>query len=163
MEIILPKIALTMTSGVIVEWYKSPGDHVRKGEPILAFETDKTAIDLEADTDGVLREVRAQVGDEVVAGSVIGILEVDGSTDMPAVPPPARSHPRSAIHRLPPVLGLPSKRRISPSRQDISCTSVDLQLEGGDFRRWQRHRVPIVACSASRMVSGIRGFRGAGC
>ena len=36
-------------------------------------------------------------------------------------------------------------------------------LKVGDFRRWQRHRVPIVACSASRMVSGIRGFRGAGC
>ena len=97
MEIILPKIALTMTSGVIVEWYKSPGDHVRKGEPILAFETDKTAIDLEADTDGVLREVRAQVGDEVVAGSVIGILEVDGSTDMPAVPPPARSQEQQEV------------------------------------------------------------------
>lgn len=78
MEIILPKIALTMTSGVIAEWHVSAGQAVKKGDRLFTFETDKTAIDVEAPADGVITSISAEPGDEVAAGTRVAELLVEG-------------------------------------------------------------------------------------
>ncbi len=78
MEIILPKVAPTMTSGVIAEWHVSVGQAVNKGDPLFTFETDKTAIDVEAPANGVITSITAEPGDEVAAGTPVAELAVEG-------------------------------------------------------------------------------------
>lgn len=78
MDVILPKVALTMTEATIVEWFKSEGEPVTKGEILFSMETDKTELEVESPGDGVLREVRYKQGDTVQAGEVVAALE-DGS------------------------------------------------------------------------------------
>ncbi len=46
-----------MNTGKIVEWLKKEGDLVRKGEPILVVEGEKTTFEIEAPEGGVLSEL----------------------------------------------------------------------------------------------------------
>ena len=41
LEIVMPKLGLTMTEGLIVEWKKAEGDQVRRGEILFVLETEK--------------------------------------------------------------------------------------------------------------------------
>jgi pyruvate/2-oxoglutarate dehydrogenase complex dihydrolipoamide acyltransferase (E2) component len=41
-EIVMPKLGLTMTEGLIVEWTKKEGDQVQKGEILFILETEES-------------------------------------------------------------------------------------------------------------------------
>jgi pyruvate dehydrogenase E2 component (dihydrolipoamide acetyltransferase) len=71
MQIIMPKLGLTMTHGTITEWLKAPGDAVKAEEPLCAYETEKVTLELVAPEDGVLREILAPAGTTVPAGAAV--------------------------------------------------------------------------------------------
>ncbi len=79
-----------MTEGTIAAWLKKEGDPVAKGEPIAEIETDKTTIQVESFSSGVLRKIVAQAGQKVPVGQVIGIIaDPDEQIDVPQSPTPA--------------------------------------------------------------------------
>lgn len=71
----MPKFGMTMEEGRIVRWIKNPGDTFKKGETLLEVETDKSVIDVEANTDGRLVEILAQVDQTVACGLPIATIE----------------------------------------------------------------------------------------
>ncbi len=70
-EIILPMLGETMNDGVIVEWLKSVGEPVKRGEPLFSVETDKAVLEVEAAADGYLREILAPAGTRMPVLAVI--------------------------------------------------------------------------------------------
>jgi pyruvate dehydrogenase E2 component (dihydrolipoamide acetyltransferase) len=72
-EIAMPKLGLTMTEGTIVEWVAEPGQTVQKGDPILVVETDKTNLEVGAESSGVVQQVVA-AGETVAVETVVGYL-----------------------------------------------------------------------------------------
>src|SRR6266481_2275216 len=77
-EIIMPKMGDAMTEGKVVRWYKKAGDALTKGEPVLEIETDKVNLDLEAESDGTLAEVRAKEGDMIPVGETLAQILAPG-------------------------------------------------------------------------------------
>lgn len=73
-EIILPKTGDAMTEGKVVQWYKSEGDQVKKGEPVVEIETDKVNLDVEAEEDGTLSAINVGAGEIAEVGAVIGVI-----------------------------------------------------------------------------------------
>ncbi len=53
----MPKVGLTMTEGVIIQWHKQPGQYVCKGELLFTFETEKSTLEFESPAEGVLAEI----------------------------------------------------------------------------------------------------------
>ncbi|MEI3519429.1 MAG: lipoyl domain-containing protein [Clostridia bacterium] len=51
-----------MNEGKLVQWYKSEGEEITKGEPLFSVETDKTNMDIEATSDGVVRSCSSRKG-----------------------------------------------------------------------------------------------------
>ena len=74
MDILMPKLGLTMTEAEIVEWKVAPGDRVAVGDVILVIETDKSSSDIEALDAGVVEALLVGVGDVVPVGTVIATL-----------------------------------------------------------------------------------------
>jgi len=73
-QVLMPKIGLTMTEGKIVEWKKREGEWVNKGEILFVFETEKVAFEVEAPQSGFLAKILAQVDEVVPIGGVVGML-----------------------------------------------------------------------------------------
>jgi len=63
-----------METGKIVEWTKSPGDKVEKGETVLVVESDKADMDVESFNEGYLAAIMVQAGDEAPVGSAIALI-----------------------------------------------------------------------------------------
>ena len=63
-EIILPKIDEAMVKGKIIEWKKSEGDRVEKGDIVFTIETEKVTWEVEAPESGILAQVRYPAGQD---------------------------------------------------------------------------------------------------
>ena len=60
--VIMPKLGFNMDQGKIINWFKSEGDEISKGEPLFSIETDKTVIEIEATSGGCVRKILAEEG-----------------------------------------------------------------------------------------------------
>lgn len=76
-NVIMPKLGMTMKRGEILEWRKKAGDPVRKGEVIAVVQSEKLTGEIEAPEDGRLVEILHDVGEEVPVGEVIAIIETE--------------------------------------------------------------------------------------
>ena len=84
LEVKIPAVGESITSGVISTWHKKDGETVAAGEPLLTLETDKVSTESPAESAGVLH-IRAQEGAEVKIGEVVATIdEAAASTAAPA-------------------------------------------------------------------------------
>jgi pyruvate dehydrogenase E2 component (dihydrolipoyllysine-residue acetyltransferase) len=74
MEVVMPKLGLTMEEATLIGWLVADGERVSVGQPICEIETDKATEELEAEADGMLRHAVA-VDETVAAGTVIAYIE----------------------------------------------------------------------------------------
>ncbi len=79
-EIVMPRMGLTMEEGTLVAWLKNEGDEVRAGEPLLEIATDKTTMEIESPGSGILGGVTAQPDETFPVGTVIGYLLAEGES-----------------------------------------------------------------------------------
>ncbi|GAB4226316.1 MAG: dihydrolipoamide acetyltransferase family protein [Stanieria sp.] len=73
-DIFMPALSSTMTEGKIVEWTKSPGDKVAKGETVVVVESDKADMDVESFNEGYLAVILVEAGQEAPVGNAIALL-----------------------------------------------------------------------------------------
>ena len=59
----------------VIEVLVKSGDRVSKEDGLITLETDKAAMDVPADRDGVIEEITVGVGDKVNSGDVIGRMQ----------------------------------------------------------------------------------------
>ena len=82
-EIYLVKVGMTMTEGMVSEWYIPDGASVNKGEMLYALETEKVNLDVDAEVSGTVKQL-AEVGVLMEPGDVVGYIFEPGediSTD----------------------------------------------------------------------------------
>ena len=73
-EVKVPSVGESVTSGVVSAWHKKSGEFVNEGEPLFALETDKVSTDIVAEKSGVF-ETKVPEGQEVKIGEVIAIID----------------------------------------------------------------------------------------
>ncbi|MCH7544070.1 MAG: dihydrolipoamide succinyltransferase, partial [Proteobacteria bacterium] len=71
-EIIVPALGESITEATVTKWLKAEGDAVEVDEPLVELETDKVAVEVNAEIAGVLSEIVAKDGAEVEIGAVLG-------------------------------------------------------------------------------------------
>lgn len=79
-DVIMPALGMAQETGILLEWLIPEGEEVKKGEPLMLVETDKTSVEIEASIDGRLVNIEAHEGDEVPVGTRIAILLAEGET-----------------------------------------------------------------------------------
>ena len=72
-EVLIPKLGLTMEYGLIEEWLVEPGTPVKPGDPLLRLATDKVDVEVEAEAAGLFHPAVDQ-GAELPPGALIGWL-----------------------------------------------------------------------------------------
>jgi len=72
--VIMPKLGFNMDKGTLLKWRKKEGDFVKEQELLFEIETDKTVMEVEAQTSGVLRKILVTEGEEVLVTLPIAII-----------------------------------------------------------------------------------------
>jgi 2-oxoglutarate dehydrogenase E2 component (dihydrolipoamide succinyltransferase) len=80
-EVKIPAVGESITSGVVSAWHKKSGEFVNQGEALFTLETDKVSTEIVAEKAGVL-ETKVPEGQEVKIGDVVATI--DDSKGTPA-------------------------------------------------------------------------------
>jgi pyruvate dehydrogenase E2 component (dihydrolipoamide acetyltransferase) len=148
--IVMPRQGNTVESCLIVEWKKNEGDEVAVGDPLCTVETDKAAIDVEAETAGTLLKILRQVDDDVPVLDPIAVIGTAGedvssligdATEKPSPPEssspePATAPPAAVTSPAAPTSGEPKKTgttgAVSPRARNLAASKgVDpLSIQG---------------------------------
>src|SRR5687768_12926389 len=91
----MPALGMAQETGTLIQWLKSVGDSVTKGEPLMEIETDKATVEIEAPASGILSNVTAQPGDVIPVGERIAIILAPGESDSTTLPQ-SKSEPASS-------------------------------------------------------------------
>jgi len=73
-EIKIPKLGMSATEVTLSEWMFGDGEEVAKGDILYTAETDKTTVEIEAQSSGILRPT-GEEGTKYKVGDVIGMIE----------------------------------------------------------------------------------------
>lgn len=124
-EIIMPKMGLNMSEGLLVEWLAKTGDEIAQGQEIASIESEKVVNNIEAETGGSLH-IAVEAGQTVPVGSVIGYLLEAGEQ------PPEPGKSTSGPARKPQPEGAAAGLRISPAaRRKAQVLGIDLRRVSG--------------------------------
>ena len=90
----MPQLGLTMEKGAILQWIRTEGEQVTKGQPVVLIQTEKVEYEVEAPAAGTLLKVVAKEGEELPVGGLMGILGQPGE-DVSALLAVSAAEPRA--------------------------------------------------------------------
>lgn len=129
-EVILPKVDMDMSTGVISQWHVKDGDTVKKGQPIFDIETDKAAMEIEAPGDGTIKLADLGGAKDIAIGTVVAVIYGAGETvkSMAASVTPAAPPAATAAIRVAAPLPPPAASRQGAVGDDIRATPLARRL-----------------------------------
>src|SRR2546425_2106549 len=99
-EVKIPAVGESITSGVVSVWHKKSGEFVNAGEALFTLETDKVSTEINAEKSGVL-ETKVAEGQEVKIGEVVATIDDSKSAPVAAVGDRRRPAKPSKTERRP--------------------------------------------------------------
>jgi 2-oxoglutarate dehydrogenase E2 component (dihydrolipoamide succinyltransferase) len=82
-EIKVPTVGESITSGILGVWNKPDGSYVKAGDPIFEIETDKVTSEIVAEAAGTLKHL-VKAGDTVQIGQVVASIDEKAAAPAPA-------------------------------------------------------------------------------
>jgi 2-oxoglutarate dehydrogenase E2 component (dihydrolipoamide succinyltransferase) len=136
LEVKIPPVGESISSGVVSVWHKKSGEFVNAGDALFTLETDKVSTEIVAEKSGLL-ETKVAEGQEVKIGEVVAIIDDskragrqseggDGAKEAVSKPPAVAEPQKSA---RPEVLS-PAVRRIV-DEEGVDPASVAGTGKGG--------------------------------
>jgi pyruvate dehydrogenase E2 component (dihydrolipoamide acetyltransferase) len=95
-EVILPKVDMDMATGQITRWYVEEGAVVKQGDLLFEIETDKAAMEIDAQASGTVRDITGKAGIDIPVGSTVAWIYAEGE-DAAAAPRPAATEPEPEL------------------------------------------------------------------
>lgn len=129
-EIKVPILPESIADATIAAWHKKPGEFVKRDENLVDLETDKVVLEVPAPEDGILQEIKKEVGTVVLAQEVIGLLDTSAKASVvgkkeKALPKEQEEKPAAA--EVTPAGAIPSAEELSPSvRRLVAEQGVDI-------------------------------------
>ncbi|MBL9208854.1 MAG: 2-oxoglutarate dehydrogenase complex dihydrolipoyllysine-residue succinyltransferase [Opitutaceae bacterium] len=110
LEVKIPPMGESISSGILAKWHVSDGDVVRKDQPLFELETDKITSEGTAEAAGKI-SLKSAAGDEVKIGQVVATIDPAASGQTSEVrPAPAAAAPAPVAKE---GISSPAVRRIA--------------------------------------------------
>jgi 2-oxoglutarate dehydrogenase E2 component (dihydrolipoamide succinyltransferase) len=171
LEVKIPSVGESITSGLLSVWHKNDGDSVAAGELLLTLETDKVSSEIQAEQGGVLR-IKVPAGTDVKIGEVVGLIEegaagakAESKVVKPALPAatpatepkPAAPAPVSTSAAAPasaPVTKSPSiSEAVASANLSLSTISENAPVAAREGRTTRKRMSPLRRKIAQQLVA----------
>ena len=168
-ELKVPVLPESVSDATIASWHKKAGDAVKRDENLVDLETDKVVLEVPSPVDGVLKEIRHQVGDTVNSEQIIAIIEEGAAAATPApaaaapapaaAAAPAPATPKAAAKGTedlsPAGLRVATEEKIDPSK--VAGTGRDGRVTKEDLVNYGKGApAPAAAAPAAKPTPGAR-------
>ena len=70
----VPKLAVSMQTGVLTSWLAQEGEQVEQGQPLYTLEIEKSVMDVQAPASGVLKRIGVE-NETYKVGEILGEIE----------------------------------------------------------------------------------------
>jgi pyruvate dehydrogenase E2 component (dihydrolipoyllysine-residue acetyltransferase) len=131
-DVIMPALGMAQETGKVIQWLKSEGQAVVKGEPLLEIETDKVTVELESPASGTLAGISAVEGDDVPVGTAIAVVLAEGETFEAAVTTPPIATAPEPNRTTAPDLQRPGARRLASPKARRVAAELGVDLDAFD-------------------------------
>jgi 2-oxoglutarate dehydrogenase E2 component (dihydrolipoamide succinyltransferase) len=132
LEVKIPPMGESITSGILAKWHVNNGDVVKKDQPLFELETDKITSEGTAEAAGRISFTIA-AGTEVKIGQVVATIDTDASSKQPVVSPAlVPTSPKSEIEnqKSSEAVASPAVRRLA-AETGLDAASVAGTGKGG--------------------------------
>ena len=129
----------------VIELLVKAGDAVKKDQGLVTLESDKATMEVPAPFDGIVRELKVKVGDELSAGSVVALIEPADAAPAPS-PAPAKAAPAAPAAAPSPA---PAPAAPAPAPALATATAANAAASGE-----APTRTPPVAFDADSLLPG---------
>jgi 2-oxoglutarate dehydrogenase E2 component (dihydrolipoamide succinyltransferase) len=145
-EVKVPSVGESITSGVLSIWHKKNGDTVQRDELLFTLETDKVSQEVNAPEAGILH-TKVNEGDEVKIGQVIAEIDPSAAPEPAPEAAPAPSTPAAAPAPEPP------KPTPAPAKAPTSSPPAPVaQPASTDSRAVRKKMTPLRKKIAAQLV-----------
>ena len=142
----MPKLGFDMAEGTLINWVKSEGEHIEKGEILAEIETDKATVQVESSDSGILFKQLVKANTTLPIGSPIAIIAEDGENvnldellagqpkakESTSLPQPERTEQASSAKEDTGEETLSERIKVSPLARNIAeKNSIDLSTIRG--------------------------------
>ena len=161
-RVVMPQLGESVHEGTISKWLVKPGDKVVEFEPMVEVDTDKVNAEVPAPVSGILREILAQEGQTVQAGTEIAVVEIGAGDEVGAspeapAPAPAVPSPKVEPKAAPARPAEPVAERPEPAPAPAPAEKPPAE-QGGDAHRYS----PAVQMVASELKVDLSRVKGTG-
>jgi 2-oxoglutarate dehydrogenase E2 component (dihydrolipoamide succinyltransferase) len=159
-EVKVPTVGESITSGILSTWHKKDGESVNSGDLLFTLETDKVSTEVNAPESGILRTQAAE-GDEVKIDQVVAVIEQGAAPQAekpaePAKPEPAAAAPPApeapAAEAPPPPPPAPPKGPAPPQKKDEAPAPKPKIAAPDDPRTSRKKLTPLRRKIAAQLV-----------
>ena len=146
-EVTIPSVGESITSGVLSIWHKKDGEQVAADELLFTLETDKVSQEVNAPAAGVVSTKVAE-GTEVKIGQLVAEIDPAATGAAPATPAPAPAAAPVAAPTPAPVVAAP-KSSPAPTPTPVLATPAPTS---SDSRAVRKKMTPLRRKIAAQLV-----------
>jgi len=154
--VIMPKLGLTMETGVIEKWNKKEGDEVEAGEVLFEVMTDKVSLEVEAYHSGYLRKILKHEGEEVPVTQVIAYIG-DKDEEIPEISAPAGAGKEEEIRAGQKIEEEPAAVQKAGTAEDKLVEPAQVSVKAAKEEQISADRARIKISPLARNIAESKG------
>ena len=157
-EITIPEMGESVTSGIVAAWLKENGEYVTEGEDLFELETDKATVAVPSSVSGTLLQ-KVDEGDEVEVGYLVATIDTDAPKPADSTPQETeigKDQPKSEKNSVPnPVpaevaVAAPVASAPSPQSPKVSTIPADVVVSPSVRRIVEQYDIEFSSIQPSR-------------
>jgi 2-oxoglutarate dehydrogenase E2 component (dihydrolipoamide succinyltransferase) len=156
-EVKIPAVGESITSGIVSVWHKKSGERVNAGEPLFTLETDKVSTEIVAEKAGLLETLVAE-GQEVKIGEIVATIDEAAQVEAATAPIPTETKAKPDPNRAEaPVSGekrSPNAEVLSPAvRRVVEEEKLDPASISGTGKGGRLTKADAVTAAQNRVAT----------
>ena len=120
----MPHVGESVTEAIIGKWLVTPGDEIRRYDPLVEVITDKVNMEVPAPRDGTIVGLLVNEGDTVQMGAAIAEMEVEGAVPAPEPVQPAAEAQGPSVQAASRVGSMVVGANVGPTGGEFTDTSL---------------------------------------
>jgi 2-oxoglutarate dehydrogenase E2 component (dihydrolipoamide succinyltransferase) len=151
-EVKIPAVGESISSGVVSVWHKKSGEYVSAGDALFTLETDKVSTEIVAEKAGLL-ETKVPEGQEVKIGEVVATIDDSKSAPAKSAAPDEKAAPAAdgAKSSAEPQQRSSTSQLLSPAvRRIVEEEHVDTARVAGTGKGGRLTKADVLAAAENR-------------